>query len=528
MKTKCANYVTKSSVSNILIETRKYRALLAARQIHKPNLNAARAMRSSSDNTNKVIISDITTDTTANETVPINAGTLSGNITAGIEVTNAKMEANKLTTIKLPIFKKVQYKRSYDSDQQQESTRKKMVKPSPSIPLQNRYSPLEVEQDNMEIAEEDENESVNGNENSSQQRIKETTRTGAHKSTRIAPPPIIIHGKTEDTKQLITYVQDKVKKGFRIKHTSASTNIYIDDIEEWRVFKDTLHKTETEYHSYTHKQDRTHAFVLRGLDHAPEPEQIERELKETHNIKVVKCYKMNGTKRPSYLITTDSEHTLRSISKIRAIDYTMISWERYLNNKRIIQCHRCQAWGHATSNCHAAPKCLKCAQDHQTKDCLKTDKDTPAKCINCEGPHPANSIDCPVYKKKIEMIDNRKGSNKQTLRAHPVAPNIHNEQSFPALRHRTANEPARNPWNDQLTAPRMTQTSRFQEASCNNTTSEFSELTTELRNLSELVNIKGMLAAIRDLNKQLVTCVSKQEKLTVFLQFTQNLDSYEL
>ncbi|GFS74248.1 hypothetical protein NPIL_429831, partial [Nephila pilipes] len=40
------------------------------------------------------------------------------------------------------------------------------------------------------------------------------------------------------------------------------------------------------------------------------------------------------------------------------------------------------------------PKCVKCAGDHLTKECLKDIK-TPPKCCLCDGPHPANYLQCP-------------------------------------------------------------------------------------------------------------------------------------
>lgn len=60
-----------------------------------------------------------------------------------------------------------------------------------------------------------------------------------------------------------------------------------------------------------------------------------------------------------------------------------------------IQCFRCQAHGHTSANCNKTPKCVKCAQSHDTRTCSKTPS-TPAKCINCSGDYPANYSKCPA------------------------------------------------------------------------------------------------------------------------------------
>ncbi|CAH1384246.1 unnamed protein product [Tenebrio molitor] len=76
---------------------------------------------------------------------------------------------------------------------------------------------------------------------------------------------------------------------------------------------------------------------------------------------------MRGTKWPAYLIVTDRTYTLDKLEQIKFVLNTKVSWQRHINNKIFVQCHRCQRWGHATANCHAQAKCVKCAGDHLTR-----------------------------------------------------------------------------------------------------------------------------------------------------------------
>jgi hypothetical protein len=93
--------------------------------------------------------------------------------------------------------------------------------------------------------------------------------------------------------------------------------------------------------------------------------------------------------------------------------------QRHINNKIFVQCHRCQRWGHATANCHAQAKCVKCAGDHLTRDCQLGNKITP-KCVNCDGDHTANNIKCPEYQKKLEAAQERRKRNTKNEKYVPA------------------------------------------------------------------------------------------------------------
>ncbi|XP_063988300.1 uncharacterized protein LOC135168239 [Diachasmimorpha longicaudata] len=109
-----------------------------------------------------------------------------------------------------------------------------------------------------------------------------------------------------------------------------------------------------------------------------------------------------------------------------------ITWEHYMNKRRITQCRRCQEWGHSTTNCVAKPLCLKCAENHLTRECTKT-RDTPATCANCGGKHPANATSCEAYKRRIELIEKKKTplGTKRKLSQNPL--DINNTVHFPKL-----------------------------------------------------------------------------------------------
>ena len=67
----------------------------------------------------------------------------------------------------------------------------------------------------------------------------------------------------------------------------------------------------------------------------------------------------------------------------------------------IIHCTRCWLW-HISRSCAAAPRCSLCGSTQHTKEnhgclCAATgDHVCPPRCIHCHGPHPADSLNCPL------------------------------------------------------------------------------------------------------------------------------------
>ncbi|GFW74632.1 nucleic-acid-binding protein from transposon X-element [Trichonephila clavipes] len=68
-------------------------------------------------------------------------------------------------------------------------------------------------------------------------------------------------------------------------------------------------------------------------------------------------------------------------------------------SKGATQCFQCNQFNHTAENCHLIPRCLKCGEEHQTRDCQIKRLDTPY-CINCKTyGHMANYSKCHLFPK---------------------------------------------------------------------------------------------------------------------------------
>lgn len=388
----------------------------------------------------------------------------------------------------------------------------------PSIELKNRFETLSEEEDT--VTEE------------------EIIRLTKPKRPR-APAPIIIAGNVSNHKELVGNIKSRIKHGFHIKYTANNISLYLDNQSDKDNILKSFNREQLEYHTYTDANQKTHAFIVRGLDGEPSTEEVKQELKTIHKIEVKQVYRLKNTVRPLYMIITDPSATLKGLqNNIRYLQYTKITWERYMNKKIIIQCHRCQQWGHATANCNRAPKCLKCAKEHWTRDCTKS-PETQAECANCNGPHPANNVECPAYKRRLEDRE------RYVAEQHAPPKTKYVQAPLPKTNAWTTREPSSREVPSQVTMqpttaqfpplnklsqvpPSHKDNKTLPQATPTDTTVILKELSNQYNILSSLVNLNSMLQAIKDLNTLLARCTNKADKLTTFLNFLQSIDSYDI
>lgn len=407
----------------------------------------------------------------------------------------------------------------------------KVLPPPPGIATKNRYEGKANVPEDMEVVP--------------PQPHPEPEEVAPKQPAGKKPPPIVIHGKFHDHKKLNTFLSSKLRDSYYWKHSNASTSLQVMNRMDWDIVNRYFEEGHIEYHTYTPKDEKTHAFILKGLHHDVEMTDIKEELRVAHQIEVKQLYTLKGTRHPLYMLVTSNKITLKELqAKIRYVDHTSISWERHVNNKSIIQCHRCQQWGHATSNCRASPRCLKCADVHLTNQCLKS-RDEPASCANCGEPHPANSVSCKVYRKKIEDIERRSVRvpppvQMKYVAAAPPSKNVWEERirikaqqqqpasnnQRPLSQQRTQPQPSistqQKPPLLQTPAPLAQQRVQHRGAP-ESGMAQLNQLRSETKRMSSLVNLGLLLTRMRELNDQLEGCTTAAEKFEVVYYFLESI-----
>ncbi|GFS79326.1 uncharacterized protein TNCV_3650201 [Trichonephila clavipes] len=79
------------------------------------------------------------------------------------------------------------------------------------------------------------------------------------------------------------------------------------------------------------------------------------------------------------------------------------------------QCFNCNYFNHSSKECRMTPRCLKCGENHITKNCPITDRLKTLHCINCnEDGHMATSRQCPNFP-KIKPKKGETPASKNTI-----------------------------------------------------------------------------------------------------------------
>ncbi|KAI5699682.1 hypothetical protein M8J76_005255 [Diaphorina citri] len=96
---------------------------------------------------------------------------------------------------------------------------------------------------------------------------------------------------------------------------------------------------------------------------------------------------------------------------MKYIYHTKVIIEPPKKKTGLVQCMRCQQYGHTKNDCMRPWRCVKCASNHKTTDCPKTDRNTPATCVLCLEEHPANFKGCSVY---LEILKRKTKEHKSS------------------------------------------------------------------------------------------------------------------
>lgn len=147
------------------------------------------------------------------------------------------------------------------------------------------------------------------------------------------PSPIIIDGKPVDFARLRTLLTEHCEQKFTIKFGPKTTAIHVESNSDKKRVFDALKSNQTNYWTYTNRDERSHAFVLYGLDCEVDLGELETEIKSKLP-SVSRIYKINTQYRPLYLIITDNKTKLQDVQKsIKSVCYCKVTFKMHMNKK---------------------------------------------------------------------------------------------------------------------------------------------------------------------------------------------------
>ncbi|GFU49353.1 nucleic-acid-binding protein from transposon X-element [Trichonephila clavipes] len=197
----------------------------------------------------------------------------------------------------------------------------------------------------------------------------------------------------------------------RIKTAGKYVKLYTDTQHD--TLKQLLEVLKYPFYTFTPKHERPIKVVIKGLPRSTTTAEIQSDLLDLgYTINKVTQLIGNITKQllPVFTISLPRNTFNENIFHLKTLGYLSIIVEGF-ESRGVIQCNQ---FNHTAEHCHLTPKCLKCGEKHQTRDCQIKKLDTPF-CVNCQvHGHMANYSKCPLFLKP------RKGTN---IKSNPLISN---------------------------------------------------------------------------------------------------------
>ena len=334
-------------------------------------------------------------------------------------------------------------------------------------------------------------------------------------------PPVVIQTKLSDPLGLMKAIKENYDPEVKFQFLSSGVKILSHNKETYDKLTAKLQQDKLEYHTYTTDNNRYKHLVLKGLYNTNTTDEVIECLTDK-GFTPVRCIKMSQKKEkpdapPFFMVSFDKNTKINEVRKIRYICSIVVRWEKYYNNRKVTQCHRCQQFGHGSSNCHRSPKCVKCAGDHFTSDCKKTPEQKP-KCVNCSEEHPANYSKCSKYLEKLQYIEKLRASKQ--IKTKPTKVPVTTD--FPDTLQQGESEKLQtcpawgNKNNSKEPIEKIDQDMKNEVITF---IEEFKILNEEIQKLKKLFNLSEMINIAKTLSEKFEQCKSDSERISAYLSF---------
>lgn len=86
---------------------------------------------------------------------------------------------------------------------------------------------------------------------------------------------------------------------------------------------------------------------------------------------------------PLFAVNFPPSTKLRDLQEVRYLFRLRAGFRPFRPGNELVQCYRCMAWGRTAGRCNRTQRCVKCAKEHASKDCLSVTKETLREMLKC-------------------------------------------------------------------------------------------------------------------------------------------------
>ncbi|GFU84540.1 nucleic-acid-binding protein from transposon X-element [Trichonephila clavipes] len=227
---------------------------------------------------------------------------------------------------------------------------------------------LVLTQNNFENLEQDVEPSLNSENNA------ENNNGNVNVALTPKPPPPVMLKINKNYREQLKIINDNFPE-IASKNSGNYIRLFTNTLDERISVMNFLEKDKDffffEFYTIPPKEIKPIKVVIKGLPGCTKPSDVQLDLEEL-GYTVISCNqlisKVNKNPLPFFLIAFPKNDTNLPIFNLTRLGYMQITVEGYLITG-ITQCFRCNNFYHTAENCHIKPRCLKCGEEHLTKDC---------------------------------------------------------------------------------------------------------------------------------------------------------------
>ena len=133
--------------------------------------------------------------------------------------------------------------------------------------------------------------------------------------------------------------------------------------------KNCLDKNNLSFQAHSLNNEKPAKFVIRGIPPTIDPNELKSEIEEKgFSVNHVSPMTSSKTKRPMpmFFCSLNQTPNLPDFLKIKYLNYFAVTIQNYTSNRTPI-CHNCQLYFHSSVTCKLPPRCMICAESHNTK-----------------------------------------------------------------------------------------------------------------------------------------------------------------
>lgn len=208
-------------------------------------------------------------------------------------------------------------------------------------------------------------------------------------------------------------------------------------IDSYRKIVKYFDSNKVVYHTYQIKQERAYRVVIKGIHSTTPIDDIKAELISLgHPVRAVTNVRSRFNKEPlaMFFVDLNPSPNNKTIYDLQYLCHAVVRVEPPARTNDVVQCHRCQQFGHTKTYCKKPFRCVKCGMDHPTAGCQKN-KDTPPRCLHCLMNHTASYKGCRIY----QNIVSKRRNNQLQINRHQNNFQL-NQNDYPNLSGQTNDE----------------------------------------------------------------------------------------